>query len=395
MPISTKKQRIIMKKNITISIVIFCVVSAMSCVTEKNLAWVEKPIEFVAAETSFCDTTFLSNMRLVRLENSGTQGVVNQISKIIEIDDRLYIFDRILNQITVFDNDGRFVRTINHMGHGNGEYIRLTDVTYDRTKRELLCLAEPSSIIHYALDGTYIETDKLDDFYTDICCDESHIYLYHSTYADAKTPDYTISSRNKRDGSMKELLAFTEEHAPFCSLGSKMFANGGSIEFVRKFDNDIYHVSNGSIDSCFSMNMKSFTFPMNRLSKQYDCGELYDLCKKEKLIYMITNLVQGKSLFMFSSNLYDIHVAQLTSGLCRNYSYMTVSKYNIPVSLFCPVEGGKNKCCFVLQASSVMNFKRMYEADQRVRNSIRAEFINDTKDISEDSNPVLLIFDVK
>ncbi len=170
-----------MKKNITISFVIFCVVSAMSCVTEKNLAWVEKPIEFVAAETSFCDTTFLSNMRLVRLENSGTQGVVNQISKIIEIDDRLYIFDRILNQITVFDNDGRFVRTINHMGHGNGEYIRLTDVTYDRTKRELLCLVEPSSIIHYALDGTYIETDKLDDFYTDICCDESHIYLYHST----------------------------------------------------------------------------------------------------------------------------------------------------------------------------------------------------------------------
>ena len=110
---------------------------------------------------------------------------------------------------------------------------------------------------------------------------------------------------------------------------------------------------------------------------------------------MITSLVQGKSLFMFSSNLYGIHVAQLSSGLCRDYSYMMVSKYNLPVSLFCPIEGKKHRCCFVLQTSSIMNFKRMYESDQRVRKSIRAQFMNDIKDISNDSNPTLLIYDVK
>lgn len=384
-----------MKKYITISVMLFSFISAISCSTEKSLTWVEKPIEFVADETSFCDTTFLSNMKMVQLENKGIQSVVNHISKIIEIDDQLYIYDKMLNQITIFDNDGRFVRAINHMGHGRGEYLRLVDVTYDCTNNELLCLAEPSSIIHYALDGTYIRTDKLDDFYTDICCDESYVYLYHSTYANAKTPEYTISCINKRDGSTKELLYFTEEYAPFCSLGSKMFANGGSIAFTRKFDNNIYHVSNGIIDSCFSMKMKSYAFPKNKLTKQYDCGELYDMCKKDKLIYMITSLVQGKSLFMFSSNLYGIHVAQLSSGLCRDYSYMMVSKYNLPVSLFCPIEGKKHRCCFVLQTSSIMNFKRMYESDQRVRKSIRAQFMNDIKDISNDSNPTLLIYDVK
>ena len=113
----------------TVAILLLCLMSAMSCSTEKSLAFIEKPIEFVDAETSFCDTTYLDDMKMVRLENNGSQSAINNISRIIEIDDQLYIFDRTLNQITVFDNTGRFVRSINKMGHGKGEYVRLIDVT--------------------------------------------------------------------------------------------------------------------------------------------------------------------------------------------------------------------------------------------------------------------------
>ena len=321
--------------------------------------------------------------------------MLNNISKIIEIDNQLYIYDKLLNQITVFDNTGRFIRAINNMGHGKGEYVRLIDVTYDRTSKELLCLVEPSSIIHYATDGTYIRTEKLNDYYTDISGDESYIYLYHSTYADKKTPEYTISCISKQSGKITELLPFIEEYAPFCSLGSKMFSDGRDVAFVRKFDKNIYHVSNAAIDSCFSMNMKKFDFPNEKLTKQYDCGELYNLCKKEKLIYMITNLVQGKDIFMFSSNIYDIHVAQPAIKICRNYSYMIDSKYNLPLSVFSPIEGLNQKCCFLLQASTVLNFRKMYESDPRVKKSINAQFINDFKDVSEDSNPILFIYEVK
>lgn len=378
-----------------ISFILSVVTYMSSCSTEKNLVWKERDIEFLDAETSFHDTTYLKNMKMVRLENKGSQSIINNITKIIEIDNKLYIFDRTLNQITVFDNTGRFIRTINHMGHGKGEYIHLLDVTYDKSNKELLCLVDPSSIIHYTIDGTYIGTDRLNGFYTDISCDDSYIYLYHSTYADAKTPEYTLSCKSKKNGKITELLPFTEEHAPFCRLGSKLFSNGKDVTFVRKFDSNIYHVSNASIDSCFSIKMKDFAFPANKPDKKYDCGELYDLCKKNKLIYMMTNIVEGKRFFMFSSNLYGIYVAFPANGLCRNYSYMNVTLYNIPLSLFTPVEGVEHKCSFILQASTIKNFKQMYETDPRVRKSISAQFIEDFKDISEDSNPILLIYNVK
>lgn len=384
-----------MRYHTIISFILSVVIYMTSCSTEKNIAWKERNIEFLAAETSFPDTTYLKNMKMVQLENKGSQSIINNITKIIEIDNQLYIFDRTLNQITVFDKAGRFIRTINHMGHGKGEYIHLIDVTYDKKGGELLCLADPNSIIHYTADGTYTGTDRLHGFYTDISCDDSYIYLYHSTYADAKTPEYTLSCKSKKDGKITELLPFTEEHAPFCRQGSKLFSNGKDVTFVRKFDRNIYHVSNANIDSCFSINMKEFAFPANKPDKKYDCVELYDLCKKNKLIYMMTNVVEGERAFMFSSNLYGIYVAHPVNGQCRNYSYMNVTKYNLPLSLFTPVEGVGNKCCFILQASTVKNFKQMYETDPRVRKSINAQFIEDFKDISEESNPILFIYNVK
>ena len=36
----------------TVAILLLCLMSAMSCSTEKSLAFIEKPIEFVDAETS-------------------------------------------------------------------------------------------------------------------------------------------------------------------------------------------------------------------------------------------------------------------------------------------------------------------------------------------------------
>lgn len=384
-----------MRYNKLVSIIMLGVMFITSCSTEKNIVWAERNLEFTDAETSFPDTTYLKNMRVVRLENKGSKSIINNIAKIIEINNHLYIFDRTLGQITVFDNNGRFVRTINHMGRGKGEYIHLLDVTYDKKNRELLCLVDPSSIIHYAIDGTYIGTDRLKEFYTDISCDDSYIYLYHSTYADAKTPGYTISCKSKKDSKITELLPFTEEHAPFCSLGNKLFSNGKDVTFVRKFDSNIYHVSNANIDSCFSIKMKNFAFPANKLDRKYDCGELYNLCKKNKFIYMMTNIVEGKSAFMFSSNLYGIYVALPANGLCRNYSYMNVTRYNIPLSLFTPVEGVEHKCCFILQASTIKNFKQMYETDSRVKKSISSQFIKDFEDVSDESNPILLMYDVK
>lgn len=371
-----------------------CLISFASCTTDKNVVYEQRPIEFSDAEKSFADTTYFDNMKVIKLE-ANKKSVISNMSKVFEIEGKLYVFDRILDQIIIFDKNGKHQETINRKGHGKGEYVRLVDVAYDKEKKELLCLVDPSAIMHYTINGDYIKTEKLDGYYTDISCNKSYIYLYRATFADKKTPEYTLTCINKNTGKKTELLPFSDEYAPFCSIGSKMFANGTDVTFVRKFDNNIYNVSGAAIDSSFVLNMNSFAFPKSKLTKKYECSEIYDLCKKNNYIYMLSNIVKGNEYFLFSSNLYGIHVASPTSGECRNYTNMNVTKYNIPVNIFVPFEGANSKCAFILYPSSVMSLKEMHERNPMIMKSINRVFFDEMKDITEESNPILLVYDLK
>ena len=381
--------------NLNIAIILAgSLISLTSCTTDKNVVYEQRPIEFSGAEKSFVDTTYFDNMKVIKLE-ANKKSVIRNMAKVFDIDGKLYVFDSILDQIIIFDRNGKHQGTINRKGHGKGEYVRLVDVAYDKEKKELLCLVDPSSIMHYTINGDYIKTDKLDGYYTDISCNNSYIYLYRATYADKKTPEYTLTCINNNTGNKTELLPFSEEYAPFCSIGSKMFANGTDVTFVRKFDNNIYHVSDAAIDSSWVLNMNSFAFPKSKLTKKYECSEIYDLCKKNNYIYMLSNIVKGHEYVLFSSNLYGIHVASPISGKCRNYTNMNVTKYNIPVKVFVPFEGINSKCAFILYPSSVMNLKEMRERNPMIMKSINRAFFDDMKDITEESNPILFVYDLK
>lgn len=375
-------------------IIIVCISVMMSCKTEKQIVADITPVELVGSETYFNDTLYLADMHEVKLE-CNAKSILNTIGKIIEIDDNIYILDVALNQIVIFDSCGNYINTINHVGRGRGEYIHLVDMTYDKSKDEIVCLVDPSALIYYKKNGTHIRTERLDGYYTDIFADTSYIYLYNSTYANAKIPEYTIECINKQTGIKTNLLEFQDEYAPFCSMGAKMFGNGDGMYFVRKFDNNIYHVAEGDIDGIYELNLKDYSFPQEKLDRKYECDEIFRYCKKNKYAYMFTNLIFGDSYVMFSSNLFDMHVISTVEKKDRHYSYMNVTKYNIPTSLYRPVESSKKRCCFILKPVAILNLKKLYNSDERMRKNISADFIKYTENITMDSNPILLFYNIR
>lgn len=74
---------------------------------------------------------------------------------------------------------------------------------------------------------------------------------------------------------------------------------------------------------------------------------------------------------------------------------MNVTKYNIPVKVFVPFEGINSKCAFILYPSSVVNLKEMRERNPMIMKSINRAFFDDMKDITEESNPILFVYDLK
>lgn len=92
-------------------------------------------------------------------------SLLGRINKIHLTEDEIYIMnDR--TKITVFKKDGAYVRTISHVGHGPGEYVKLMD--FDVRDGVLYCL-DGNKILKYNLTGNYIESINLENASQGIC----------------------------------------------------------------------------------------------------------------------------------------------------------------------------------------------------------------------------------
>lgn len=376
-------------------IFIFTIILVASCKSEIILVPESVSITLSGGESSLTDSLFLSNRQEVHLETNG-KSIINNISKIIEIDDSLlYVFDKSLNQIVVFNYSGKFIQLINHTGHGHGEYVHLLDVTYDNKNQELLCLVDPTSIMYYDKGGNYLRKEPVRGHYTDISVDSNYIYLYNSTFANGKAPNYTVDCIEKESGEYRSLLKFNHEYAPFCSIGNKMFQGAGGIYFVRKFDSNIYQITDGEIKEIWNLDIRSFEIPKSELDKQYKCDEIFTYCDDNKLIFLYKDVVVGRNYILFGTNLNDLNIINKDKKTYRKYSYMNVSDYNIPVSSYVLIEGANNKCAFIVFSSSVVNFHEQRSQNEFFKKIVNPTFFDLTENITINSNPILYIYSLK
>ncbi len=365
-----------------------------SCKSEEIIAPHIIPIDLSNNKVNCMDSTYFINFKEVRLQSS-KNAVVNQIGKIMEIDNKIYIFDSELNQIVVFDYCGNYIKTINKVGRGPGEYIRITDVTYDRNNNQILILADTRNLLYYTKDGVFIKREKLDYFYTDIFTDSTYIYLCNSPYANRKIPEYAIECINKETGEKSFLLKVDKEYAPYCTFGNKFFGDSTGLYFVRMFEDKVYHISNGKPDRTFNLDFHKFTFPQEKLKKQFECDEIFELCYKNKYIYMLTNFATGKNNAIFRSNLEDLYIFSKRNKEGSIYRFISNSKYKIPLHDYYPVDGNISKCCFILSPSTIINLREFYQKQDKLIKDPTTNYIMGLKDITLSSNPILFFYEIK
>lgn len=88
----------------------------------------------------------LRNSTAIRLETSDSI-TIGSISKIIHFENRFFILDSKVNRIHIFDNEGRFVRTIGEIGRGPNELIDIWDIDVDRNSKTIHLLSPSSQAV--------------------------------------------------------------------------------------------------------------------------------------------------------------------------------------------------------------------------------------------------------
>jgi hypothetical protein len=106
-------------------------------------------------KTEFLDVNYLSKVDFILLD-SNKNAFFSNVSKILEIGDMFCFVCKKENKIVFFDSLGNYVKEVNRVGRGHGEYIYLDDVAYDEYNEQMMThgRADPELVERDALDRT-------------------------------------------------------------------------------------------------------------------------------------------------------------------------------------------------------------------------------------------------
>jgi len=188
-------EKIFFKRSVLITIIAFLL---FSCSQAKQGDLLEIPIdidqnsslplseiteEITAIELEFTDESLISTNYIQRIIISGNDVIIAQ-----------------LNNILLFNKDGKFVRSISSRGQGPGEYNYISNLAWDEKNKLLFILSNsPAKIICYDLDGKFKKETfiKHSAFFRDINFVNNELLLVGYSNTDGKVLNSVVYRWNK------------------------------------------------------------------------------------------------------------------------------------------------------------------------------------------------------
>lgn len=190
-----------MRKNIILFILI---IGFVSCRKGVNQSFAEYIIYVDSLSTELPP---IKSIRYIPLETTDA-SLIRNINKIIVRDSVYYIFDNLSKKILLFNKRGRFIKSINKVGQGPGEYIYPSDIDVDKEGNIYLSDFQSKNIIKYCF-GNENDFEILDvgESFMDFVIQGQYIYL--SRLAREGTLDINLARWNM-DSQEIEILKENE-----------------------------------------------------------------------------------------------------------------------------------------------------------------------------------------
>ncbi|WP_294617045.1 6-bladed beta-propeller [uncultured Bacteroides sp.] len=352
----------------------------------------EPTITLQVNEKSITDTAFLYAPRTIRLETNN-ETLITRINKVIEWNRTLYVLDRRGNQLIAFDADGRHKYTIHRVGSGRGEYSAIIDAAINKKKNELVLLTDPSALLSFDSKGRFVGSQKLPAYYNSISIDGDYIYLGNATYANNRPTKYSITILH--NGHSTEILEPLKELAPYCTTEGRLLGGASPTLFTRKFDPTIYKITKEEIAPLYRIDFSKETFPEDAKNKVYDCRELNRYTIRNRLVYLMTDVVDAKKTLLFKTNLPgSTYILSKADSTLSEYNVVYNSQYKFPLPKYTSTTGEEDAVCFIVPASSLINLKVVSDKNPNAK-AISQELKELVGNIKDDDNPILFLYKLK
>lgn len=368
-------------------------------------------------------SNFFKSLKIIPLERVRRNSFLF-VSKLYTCRDKIFVLSKFMgDNLFVFDQDGKYIRTISRKGNWPGEYAKLDDIVVDSLSNSVWLLDNPlddskSELHEYNyITGKYIKTIPLNEETEPLHLfkigNELYGDIYYNYYKTGKslsgkgcyllrkiemdtgnTTEYYLLASEYNKGRANKVL--TDNHAFFPTSSEHCL-------FVQSCMDTIMSISSEGVQPYLAIKSNNFINTQtiqDYLDENRPEDPFYSYMLTKNLIYRIANLMENNGKIFFSylqgyttTNIYyDTQENQAYKYTGLNdllFKEGQESSYLITSYLTTDSKG----VYYVINADGFSMIKRYVEEGRLNPNF---ENIEELKNISEESsNPILLYYEFK
>jgi hypothetical protein len=383
-----------MKRRNINSVILFAVLVALVCSScKKKIIVNDQNVEnavLIDKKFPLIDTTIFKTRKLIQLETNDS-CLIGSITRIIELDNKIYIFDKKRQRTYIFNTNGEFISSIYHMGQGPGEYVQITDICLDKHKNQIIFLCSiPNKLMYFDLNGHLNHEHKLENTFYQVSVDEKFIYLLSCAKTNNNESDFSVYTIRKGTSTETPIMNANHEISLLNVVGNE-FVSGKNTIFTRRYDNHIYRLKNGKVSTAFNIDFASYNFPESQKMENMGVKDFEVLASKS--IYSIVNCFETNNSIIFGTNKSFIYLLDKKTKKIKQYTACMDSKFDFGSTNFLPIENTDNKIGVIYNSTYFEKLKKaMGERKLKIE---QPELRDITTNMNSDSNPILCIYTFK
>ncbi|CDN32740.1 hypothetical protein BN938_2671 [Mucinivorans hirudinis] len=281
-------------KKLTLLLIVLAEVIVYSCQSRiKVIEPVKIPIESNASLTDFissCDDIVIE---------SGELCLFSNIDKLCVDENNLYILDRQLNAIFVYNKQGMFINKLSRQGRGPQEYLYISDFEVNKGNLYVLSRSDKKILI-YNSDMLYVSDIKLNDWYNDLFISNDNSIFLYSERANAQGFDIVVI--NSKGDIVSQYLPFpTQDSFKFLTSPFNSYKNDG-VFITLPYENQVYTLLNGDCKIEYEFNFNTSDHIKNIKEETY--SEIRDKFKGKEILKRIEYITEEDGNVLMVCNIF-------------------------------------------------------------------------------------------
>lgn len=240
---------------ITVSpILIFFAYICFSCGNNLNRDNDKLTCPYHVNKINSVEETFVSATKIVPLITDDTTTISN-ITKFLASDSMMFIFDKDMQSIYIFDSIGHQKNYFNHHGAGPGEYIDANDIAIDENSNLYVADIGTQRIIKYeSPDYIHYEVYDLGKAFTNFDIYDDRFYL--SNLSEDNDLKIKLASMQLGNDSLKilSMAKFDNEYRAVGAALTHLWKSDSTLLFYNRFTPYIYKLKDGFTEGFISFN---------------------------------------------------------------------------------------------------------------------------------------------